>query len=62
MRDPETGRQGIMADSGKFVLQPIYHEINVITDGYYQVRTAQFTGVVDKNGEWIVKLRNAAAD
>ena len=62
VRDPETGRQGIMADSGKFVLQPIYHEINVITDGYYQVRTAQFTGVVDKNGEWIVKLRNAAAD
>ncbi|MGN1031677.1 MAG: WG repeat-containing protein [Butyricicoccaceae bacterium] len=60
--DPETGRQGIMNESGKLILEPVYSEVNVITDGYYQVRTAQFTGVVDKNGDWIVKLRRTEAD
>lgn len=60
--DPKTGRQGILSASGKLVLEPVYHEANVIADGYYQVQTAQFTGVVDKSGKWIVKLRSAAAD
>lgn len=58
--DPRTGRQGVLSESGKIVLQPIYQQVNVITDGYYQVKTAQFTGVIDRNGEWVIRLRNTA--
>lgn len=55
--DPETGLQGIANTDGKLVLQPVYDSISSTGSGYYIAVQDGWSGVVDKNGTWLVHVR-----
>ena len=53
--NPETGLQGIANTSGKIVLDAEYDSIFSIDGSYFAAVQNSWSGIVDSNGEWIVR-------
>lgn len=53
--DPETGLQGIGNTRGRIVLAPQYDSIFSVDGSYFAAVSGCWSGIVDANGEWIVR-------
>lgn len=57
IEDTETGAQGIANTRGRVVLAPIYDSIRSVDGSYYEAVQDGWAGIVDANGEWIIRTR-----
>lgn len=53
--DPETGLQGIGDTKGRIVLEPEYDSISSADGSYFAAVSGCWSGIVDSNGDWIVR-------
>lgn len=60
--DPKTGLQGIGNIRGRMVLQPEYDSICCAGGSYYMAIQDGWSGIVDSNGRWLVRIRLAGAN
>lgn len=57
IEDTETGAQGIANVRGRVVLSPVYDSIRSVDGSYYEAVQDCWAGIVDSNGEWIIRTR-----
>ncbi len=59
--DMDTGLQGIANINGRTVLEPAYDSIYSVDGSYFAAVQGSWSGIVDSNGDWIVRTRLAGA-
>lgn len=55
--DPDTGLCGIANNRGRIVLDPAYDSIYSIDGSYFAAVQGSWSGIVDSNGDWIVRTQ-----
>lgn len=59
VQDSATGKQGICSRTGKLVLDMEYDWIRPTTGGYFAAEQDGYSGLIDEDGAWVLKIHDA---